>query len=238
MQRNKYLKRKLADLCDTSKKSNFETNKHKATEINKNHTSQFSRNSNKFNQTNISLCIEQFHKNISEGPEYVCTCCDQLWYKCSVKRCSCTMYPLCPKEILNLRLIRVKSVNDTEWICSTCHSNLQSDRMPSWAKASKMSFAELPEAPQNLNILKERLISPTIPFMQVRELSSGGELSNHGNVVNVPFDISSTVNILPRTINESATMPIKWKCCLSYKHHYHFQNVKTSKVLEAAKFVE
>ena len=109
--------------------------------------------------------------------------------------------------------------------------------MPSCAKANKMSFVQLPEALKNLNPLEERLISSRIPFMQVRELPSGGRLSIHGNVVNVPSDVSSTVNMLPRTINESATIPIKLKRRLTYKHHYQFQNVRPSKVLEAAKFL-
>ena len=233
-QRKKYLKRKLADLCDMNKKSNFETNKRKAT---KNHTSQFSKNNNQVNQTNVSLSIKQFHKNITVGPEYICTCCDQLWYKCSVRKCNHTLYPSCPKDILNLSLSGVKSVNDTEWICSTCHSNLQSGRMPSCAKVNSMCFPELPKPLKNLSPLEERLISPRIPFMQVRELPSRGQLSNHGNVVNVPSDVSSTVNILPRTMDESATIPIKLKRRLSYKHHYQFQNVRPSKVLEAATFL-
>ena len=109
--------------------------------------------------------------------------------------------------------------------------------MRSCAKANKMSFVQLPEALKNPNPLGERLISPRIPFMQVRELPSGGQLSIHGNVVNVPSDVSSTVNMLPRTINESATIPIKLKRRLTYKHHYQFQNVRPSKVLEAAKFL-
>ena len=36
--------------------------------------------------------------------------------------------------------------------------------------------------------------------MQVCELPSGGQLSIHGNVVNVPADVNSTVSILPRPI--------------------------------------
>ena len=73
--------------------------------------------------------------------------------------------------------------------------------------------------------------------MQVRELPSGGQLSIHGNVVNIPADVNSTVNILPRPISESETIPIKLKRRLSYKHHYQFQNVRPSKVLEAARYL-
>jgi hypothetical protein len=47
--------------------------------------------------------------------------------------------------------------------------------------------------------------------MQVRGLPSGGQLSIHGNVVNVPADVNTNVNVLPRPINESPTIPIKLK---------------------------
>ena len=67
--------------------------------------------------------------------------------------------------------------------------------------------------PQCLNLtpLEERLISPRIPFMLVRELPRGGQLYIHGNVVNVPADVNSTVSTLPRSIDESQTIPIKLK---------------------------
>ena len=100
-----------------------------------------------------------------------------------------------------------------------------------------MAFPEKPDVLKNLTPLEERLISPRIPFMQIRELPSGGQLSIHGNVVNVPADVNSTVSVLPRPVNESQTIPIKLKRRLAYKHHYQFQNVRPSKVLEAARYL-
>ncbi|CAB3991404.1 Hypothetical predicted protein [Paramuricea clavata] len=100
-----------------------------------------------------------------------------------------------------------------------------------------MTFPEKPDVLNDLTPLEERLISPRIPFMQVRELPSGGQLSIHGNVVNVPADVNTTVSVLPRPINESQTIPIKLKRRLGYKHHYQFQNVRPSKVLEAARYL-
>jgi len=48
------------------------------------------------------------------------------------------------------------------------------------------------------------------------ELPRGGQLSIHGNVVNVPADVNSVVNTLPKPIvNESQTIPIKLKSKLS-----------------------
>ena len=69
------------------------------------------------------------------------------------------------------------------------------------------------------------MISPLIPFMQLHELPRGGQLSIHGNVVNVPADVNSTVNSLPRPLNELQTIPIKLKRRLTYKHHYLLENI-------------
>jgi len=143
---------------------------------------------------------------------------------------------MCPQNILTLCLTGVKSISDTEWICSTYHSNLKEGKLPSCAKANKMTFPDKPEV-LNLTVLEERLISPRIPFMQIRELPTGGQLSIHGNVVNVPADVNSTVNVLPRPVNESQTIPIKLKRCLSYKHYYQFQSIRPCKVSEAAKYL-
>jgi len=74
-------------------------------------------------------------------------------------------------------------------------------KCPVCANANNMKFPQKPEV-LNLTSLEERMISPLIPFMQVRELPRGGQLSIHGNVVNVPADANSTVNVLPRPINE------------------------------------
>jgi len=65
--------------------------------------------------------INLFYKNIACGPEYVCTCCDQLWFKCSVVRCDPNKYRACSLDIVESCLTGFKSVSDTEWICMTCN---------------------------------------------------------------------------------------------------------------------
>ena len=57
------------------------------------------------------------------------------------------------------------SIDNTKWICSTCHSNLCKGKLPECSKANKMGF---PVKPQCLNLtpLEERLISLGIQFMQ------------------------------------------------------------------------
>lgn len=188
------------------------------------------------NNTSNNKIIDQFHKNIRCGPEFICTCCDQLWYRSSVTKCNVNNYSKCPQNIVDSCITGVKSVDNTEWICCTCHSNLKDSKLPQCSKANGMSFPKKPVV-LDLTPLEERLVSPRIPFMQIRELPRGGQLLIHGNVVNVPSDVNSTVHTLPRPINESQTIPIKLKRSLSYKHHYQFQNVRPMKVLEAAKYL-
>ena len=53
-----------------------------------------------------------------------------------------------------------------------------------------------------LHHLDERLISLSIPFMQIRELPRGGQYSLKGNVINVPVDIQPTVSCLPRPMDK------------------------------------
>ena len=236
-QKRKYLKRKLGCSENGTKMIKF-----KKVEDNSNDNScealHLPGNSDDSRQQiDVTKATELFHKNISVGPEYICTCCDQLWYRSSVTECNVSLYKYCSKEILNLCLTGLKSIDNTEWICGTCHSNLKVGKLPSCAKANKMTFPEKPEVLKDLTPLEERLISPRIPFMQVRELPSGGQLSIHGNVVNVPADVNTTVSVLPRPINESQTIPIKLKRRLGYKHHYQFQNVRPTKVLDAAQYL-
>jgi len=65
--------------------------------------------------------INLFYKNTACGPEYVCTCCDQLWFKCSVVKCDPNKYRACLLDIVEPCRTGFKSVNDTEWICMTCN---------------------------------------------------------------------------------------------------------------------
>lgn len=180
------------------------------------------------NYTNAYKSVmKKIHENISCGPEYICTCCDQLWYKSSVTKCNANNYSKCQQNIVQFCITGVSVTIEYEWICNTCHLNIKEGKLPHCSKANGMGFPDKPSV-LDLTPLEERLISPRIPFIQIRELPRGGQLSIHGNVVNVPSDVNSTVHTLPRLISESQTIPIKLKR-LSYKHHYQLQNVRPKK---------
>lgn len=85
----------------------------------------------------ISL-INLFHNEIKHGPEYVCTCCDQLWYRSSVLKCDANKYKACSQDVVSSCVTGLRSIDNTEWICTTCDTNLKKGKMPSCSKANKM----------------------------------------------------------------------------------------------------
>ena len=71
--------------------------------------------------------------------------------------------------------------------------------------------------------------------MQLREMPRGGQINLKGNIVNVPADVNNTVRQLPRMLDDSETIAVKFKRKLCYKHHVSYEKVRPNKVMEAAK---
>ena len=177
--------------------------------------------------TDMKSCIELFHKNISIGPVYVCSCCQQTWFRQSVS------------SIISLNgeqkdkyLTCMKSAGNEEWICTTCKRNILSGKVPKLSIVNGMNW---PDKPKELDIfpLEERLISLRIPFMQMRELPRGRQLSVKGNVINVPVEIQPVVDALPRPFDENVTVPVKLKKKMSFKSCAFTENVRPLRVLVA-----
>ena len=85
------------------------------------------------NESSVISLVNLFQKNIKCGPEYICTCCDQLWYKSSALKCNVNRYKACSQDLVESCVTGVRSVENTEWICRTCDSNLKKGNLPSLA---------------------------------------------------------------------------------------------------------
>ena len=88
----------------------------------------------------MAKVIQTFHDNIKCGPEYVCICCEQLWYQSSVRKCEASKYSKCSKMLLEVSITSTSSIDNTKWICSTCHSNLSNGSYPSVLERTKWNF--------------------------------------------------------------------------------------------------
>ena len=177
--------------------------------------------------------VNKFNETISGSCSYVCSCCQQLWFKHSVKDVSNLLTSTSIDSLLLRRcLTGYKSEEDIEWICSTCLCNIKNKKVPKLSVVNGMKFPQKPPE-LYLNSLEERLISLRIPFMQIRALNSGGQLSLKGSVVNVPADIEPTIRALPRVQHESQTIPVKLKRIKDFKHAVQTENVRPVVVMNA-----
>lgn len=152
--------------------------------------------------------IDKFKKSVSDGPLFVCTSCNQSWFRENVHqanflKCNVSLKLKCTNG--------TKSVNNIEWVCSTCRLHLNAGKIPECSIGNGMKFPHIPSELKGLTQLEERLISPRIPFMIIREQLRGGQFCIKGNVVNVPSDVNKTVRLLPRSINDDETILVRFK---------------------------
>lgn len=115
-----------------------------------------------------------------------------------------------------------KSVDSKERVCRTCHSHLVKNKVPPCAVANRMVFPEKPEC-FDLNELECRLLAPRIAFQKLMQGSRGRQLRVHGNIVNVPADVTDTIILLSWLQNHTGpqSKSIKNGNCNTKAQHCH-----------------
>ena len=73
-----------------------------------------------------------------------------------------------------------------------------------------------------------------LAFQKIFQAPRGGQLKITGNIVNVPADVNSTVNMLPRLPDETGTIKVQLKRRLQYKSSAFSLNIRPHKVMQAA----
>ncbi len=181
----------------------------------------------------LSDVISLFHNLVSKGPLYVCSCCDQLWYRHSV-----ILAGKLKASNTNIEkyFLNKLSVNNQEWLCKSCHKYLTKNKVPPQAAINGLQFPKKPDF-FDLNELECRLVAPRLAFQKLLQAPRGKQFKISGNVVNVPADITDTVHILPRVESENATIKVQLKRRLKYKSSALSLNVRPYKVLQAAKWL-
>lgn len=92
-----------------------------------------------------------------------CSVCDRLWFNSDFK----------PLSIENKELIQHKFPEfngDNDLACNCCRQSLRKGNIPKLAKFNSFAYPTIPPHLPKLDLVSERLISPRIPFMQIRRL--------------------------------------------------------------------
>ncbi|KAL7304454.1 hypothetical protein TKK_0003249 [Trichogramma kaykai] len=109
------------------------------------------------------------------------------------------------------------------------------------AETENLKFPIIPDYITNLSPIEERMVSPYIPFMQIKALQPyalNSQLSLQGSVVNIVTDVNEMINVLPRRFNELSVVQIKLKRHIEHQSNYMFETIKPSNICKALKFLK
>ncbi|XP_021192740.3 uncharacterized protein LOC135116561 [Helicoverpa armigera] len=149
---------------------------------------------------------------------HACSVCDRLWFKNDLKIITAAQLQVISdwfvKENRQLR------EEDYTHICNTCRLSLNKHKLPTLAKVNGFSYPEIPPGLPPLDPISERLISPRLPFMQVRRLRHDFSHGIIGQVINVPVNVEDMVKCLPRHLDEDDVINVNIERNLAHKTNY------------------
>ena len=189
---------------------------------------------------NLSDSIKIFLDSVSQGPIYVCSSCLQTHFADNVFKVS-TLHPGKHQLLLEKCLTQYKSIDEEEWLCLSCKREIYDGLVPKLSQMNKVGFPEKPPE-LDLNRLEEFFIAPLSAFMTIRSLPvcglvSAGQKLLIGNVVHVANDVGTTVNTLPRMLDDMDTVAVRIKRKKAYKTVVFAENVRPLKVVKALEYL-
>ncbi|XP_044221305.1 uncharacterized protein LOC122991901 isoform X4 [Thunnus albacares] len=215
----------------------------------------FSRKQKTEKSENFGFVMHQFLEKVRDGPHFVCCVCHRLMFRSQLLTCDREMYSrssattgiaeMCISEKFLHRCsddcvvpCQLVSSRGQLWICYTCHNKISKGQIPAECWVNTLMLDPIPPELACLNSLEQHLIALHIPFMKMLALPKGGQNGVHGPVTCVPANIVQTTNVLPRCSMEGSLLQVKLKRKLTYKGHYEYQFVDTSRVKQALEYLK
>ncbi|CAG5093371.1 Protein of unknown function, partial [Cotesia congregata] len=104
------------------------------------------------------------HKFLNNMFGHKCSVCDRLWFRLDLKS------PRAEDE--QLLSVIVENYNTVEDIllCNTCYQAIGRKVIPTMSTYNGFKYETTPDVLPPLDLISERLVSPRVPFMQIRRL--------------------------------------------------------------------
>ena len=185
----------------------------------------------KSNSDDVTLdrCILKFQSRIKEGPYYICSVCNRLLYRKSVKLLEKKKYCSVPRTVFT----NIASFDNKEYICKTCHSKVVKGKIPCQAVYNNMSVEVIPAELALLEKLEQILIAQRIVFEKIVVMPKGQQKKVSGAICNVPVNCDQTCKVLPWPPERSGIIMLKLKRKLEFRGHVYFQVVRPQHVENA-----
>ena len=173
--------------------------------------------------------IKRFRDSIKAGPYFVCVICNRMLYRVSVTKCRTEKYPTVIQHIFT----DVKSYDNTEYICHTCHVKAMKGKVPCQAVSNKMELYAVPMQLKCLRKLESVLVSQRIMFEKIVVMPKGKQRKIYGTVCNIPVNCDTVCQSLPRPPESSGIIMLKLKRKLKYQGHQYYESVCPATVYDA-----
>lgn len=166
-------------------------------------------------RTRWSLAEDKFDKLfVSNEFGSACSVCDRLWFASDVR-------PVLQRHINTLRAYFRDDDVERFVACSNCYRHLEMGNMAPMSRWYGFRYPPKPPHLPPLDDISARLISPRLPFMQVRRLQHDtGSKAIVGQIVNVPVDVSEMIRTLPRNLDDDCAINVHIKKKIIHKSSY------------------
>ena len=148
---------------------------------------------------------EHFKRTFTDNPfGYECSVCDRLWFMRDLKGVTPSMVDLLRQDfdIENISAFK---------LCSACLKDCRKNELSSMSRSNGYQFPPMPANLKKLNLLSERLVSPRLPYMQIRRLRREGSYGIIGQVINIPVDVDTMESSFPRSLENDYAFNVNLK---------------------------
>lgn len=187
------------------------------------------------NNIKLIAFFKRYYNGIREGTDYVCVCCGGLFFRRSVEQWTDMNLKMDDNPVCQVKI----KTDGHFWICRTCKDHvLILNHTPPLSLANNLAFPDIDPIILSLNETEERLCSPRIPFIRIMPLKWDQQKGLRGNVVNVPVDVTNTVEMLPRIYEDTSTIQVNLMRRMNYTKAYMCNIVNQYKVGQALRILK
>ena len=182
----------------------------------------------------LDYYIQQFNRDIREGPYYICVVCNRLLYRKTVLEFKRDNY-----NSSSCLFTSVTSFNGNMYICNTCHITIKKkNKTPCQAVYNNLAVDDVPPELASLEKLEQILVSQRIVFQKIVVMPKGQQRKIRGAICNVPVSCEETCHVLPRPPDSSGIIMLKLKRKLQFRGHVYFQAVRPEAVLHGLQWLQ
>lgn len=146
------------------------------------------------------------------------------------------------EAVIDSRVLNHYDDESENFVCHTCYKYICKREVPKLTSSWGFKLPTVPTCVSRLNDLEERMISPYVPFMDIRTLAnraSNPQYGMKGSVIHIPVDVNEMVTSIPRNFDNLniVAIPVDWKRRMEYKKCYLQGLVRPTYIIEAMNYL-